>query len=193
VIADVIIPARGCDGWSAVGHAVTLSRMSRARAVYVSTDDDGVAGLADVAGATGVFRRPAGLSGGCDAAVELALRQMRVSEMGTNVPDIVLMVQCSCRTLTTEDIDACISALEAGNCESVFSAAPFSGYVWAESGNQVVPVNHPGRVRLRKVDCDTQWIETGGVYGFRVDEFLRTGSRFCGRTLAVPAKEADHG
>lgn len=198
MIADVIIPARGgskgvplknlakIGGRSLIARAVDAAlRAEGVRHVWVSTDSPEIAAEAADAGAEAIAR-PSSLSrddSTSEDTIKHALRQI-----GQPI-DAVAMVQCTTVMLAPEDIEGCLRALETSSAPSAVSVAPFHGCVWREDGMRLAPVNHSPWHRFMRQDRADQWVETGGVYAFRVEPFLATGSRFCQQPpIGVPAK-----
>lgn len=124
-LAVVVLPARGGSkrlprkniaplaGRPLIGYPIAAARQARTiDAVYVSTEDDEIAGVAQACGASVPFRRPPELAGDqvtADAAVADMLRRLR-DEQGL-VIDIVVLIQPTSPFVTAAHIDAAVTRL----------------------------------------------------------------------------------
>lgn len=124
-LAVVVLPARGGSkrlprkniaplaGRPLISYPIAAARQARTiDAVYVSTEDDEIAAVAQVWGASVPFRRPAELAGDqvtADAAVADMLRRLR-EQQGLAI-DIVVLIQPTSPFVTAAHIDAAVSRL----------------------------------------------------------------------------------
>jgi len=188
-----IIPARGgskgiadknlqpVHGVSLVARAVrsALATSSIDR-VYVSTDADRIAAVAQSNGAT-VITRPPEISGD-DASSESAILHALES-----IPDaeIVVFIQASSPFIDPKHLDEAVSMMKSGTFDAVFSATEDHGFRWEAKGDEFVPLGHQLSSRPRRQDLPHRVVETGAFYLFRARGFTQAGSRFHGRVGCV--------
>lgn len=124
-LAVVVLPARGGSkrfprkniaplaGRPLLAYPIAAARQARTiDAVYVSTEDDEIAAVAELWGASVPFRRPNELAGDqvpADAAVADLLRRLR-DEQGQTI-DIVVLIQPTSPFVTAAHIDAAVDRL----------------------------------------------------------------------------------
>lgn len=125
--AIVVLPARGGSkrfprkniallaGRPLLAYAIAAARQAKSiDAVYVSTEDDEIAEVAQRYGAQVPFRRPMELAGDqvtADAAVADLVRRLR-DEQGLDI-DIVVLIQPTSPFVTSAHIDAAVERLRA--------------------------------------------------------------------------------
>jgi N-acylneuraminate cytidylyltransferase len=63
----------------------------------------------------------------------------------------------------------------------VFAATETHAFLWRQTADGAVGVNHEAAVRARRQDRDAQFQETGAFYVMRTEGFVRGGHRFFGR------------
>lgn len=159
----------------------------RVTEVVVSTDDAGIAEVAERAGAV-VVRRPDELANDT-ASSEAALRHVLDTRYAGATPEVLLLVQCTSPFITAAEVDEVVAAIVEGGADSAFTAAPFHGFVWREDGS-AYGVNHDHRSRPRRQERPAEYLETGAAYAMRTAGFLAAGHRFFGTVRAVPTDPA---
>jgi YrbI family 3-deoxy-D-manno-octulosonate 8-phosphate phosphatase len=190
----VVIPARGgskgvlrknLQAVAGVPLLVRAIRVARAAShvsrVVVSTDDVGMAEIAEAHGAT-VVRRPAELSGdsaSSESAVLHALDTLAARE--GYVPTIVALLQCTSPFVTADEVDGTIGLVARGEADSAFAAAPFHHFLWKRSEGGIAGINHMGRKRARRQDREPEFLEAGSIYAMSHESFRHEQDRFCGR------------
>ncbi|AKJ11195.1 transferase [Streptomyces incarnatus] len=145
-----VIPARGgskgvpaknlapLGGVPLVARAVRECRATRlVTDVVVSTDDQAIAAAAREAGAE-VVLRPAAIAGDTATSEAAVLHAMDAHEAlhGAAV-DVVLLVQCTSPFIVREDIDGVASAVLEGGADTALTVAPFHGFVWRETVDEL--------------------------------------------------------
>lgn len=201
VHADVmaVIPARGGSkgvpgkNRARVGGVPLVTRAIRAclaaptvTRVVVSTDDDAIAELAEVAGAT-VVRRPPEISGDT-ATSESALLHAMHALYGEGLVglDTVLLVQCTSPFITPAEVDAVARAVRHGSADSAFTGSPTHGFLWRrDAEGAAFGVNHDHSFRPRRQDRPQEYLETGAAYAMNATGFASAGHRFFGRIELV--------
>jgi len=170
--------------------AYTIEAAQRAATVdriIVSTDDDEIAEVAEAAGASVPFRRPADLSGD-DATSETTLRHA-VSWLDTHgdSPDIVVYLQSTDPFRSPNMIDDCVRALlRDATLDSAFVALETHKNYWRRSGDEWarlaadIPYGVP---RQRREPLYRE--DTGLALATRAS-VIRSGRRLGDRCLVIP-------
>ncbi len=185
-----IVPARGGSkgvpgknlrrvaGRSLVQRAVDAAiAATTIDGVLVSTDDPEIEAQARRAGA-GVVERPAAIAGdtaSSEAAVLHALASL------AEQPEVVVLIQATSPFIDPTDLDAAVRRVLSGREDVVFAATETHSFLWRQTVEGAVGVNHDAAVRPRRQDRDAQFQETGAFYVMRADGFVRGGHRFFGR------------
>lgn len=201
-----VVPARGgskgvpgknlrlVGGTPLVERAVRSCRLAAAvDAVYVSTDDETIAAVAERAGAE-VIWRPAELASdlaSSEAALIHALDQLNASGV---TPQTLLFVQCTSPFLDPAALDEAAALIDEHRADSVFSAVPSHRFLWRDAEpaaaiGRVRGVNHDPAVRQRRQERPPEYLETGAFYGLDVAGFRAFRRRFFGRIGLVEVSE----
>ncbi|MFF4412184.1 N-acetylneuraminate synthase family protein [Streptosporangium sp. NPDC001559] len=193
-----VVPARGgsagvpLKNLAAVGGTPLVARAVKAclRAelideVVVSTDHRGIAEAAREAGAT-VIERPEELSG-ATASSESAV--LHVLDHLSDVPDVVVLVQCTSAFIDPADLDSAIVKVLDGTADVVFSGLETHEFLWSPAG---AGINHDPAHRPRRQDREPDYRETGAFYVMRTEGLREHGHRFFGAVSVqpVPARHA---
>ncbi|MFG3346700.1 cytidylyltransferase domain-containing protein [Streptomyces sp. NPDC048018] len=193
-----VIPARGGSkgvpakntasvaGIPLVGRAVRACLAApHVTDVVVSTDDPGIAAAARAFGAEAV-RRPAELSGDTATSESAVLHAMDAFEATHGrAADVVLLVQCTSPFLTPGEVGETAAKVVSGEADTAFTAAPSHGFLWKDTAQGAVGVNHDEAHRPRRQDREAEYLETGAVYGMAAEGFRTARHRFFGRTALV--------
>lgn len=191
-----IIPARGGSkgvprknvlplaGLPLVAHTIRCAQAAaRVDRVIVSTDDAEIATVARRFGAD-VVDRPAELAGDAASSESAVLHALSVLD---DVPELVLMLQCTSPLTSPHDLDGAVDKLERSSADSCFTVVPFFHFLWDESAmGEAQGINHDGKVRKRRQDLEPQFLENGAVYVMRTRAFTSEKTRFCGKTVLFP-------
>jgi YrbI family 3-deoxy-D-manno-octulosonate 8-phosphate phosphatase len=185
-----VVPARGGSkgvagknlrrvaGRSLVARAVDAALAAESiDRVLVSTDDVEIAAEARRAGAE-VVDRPAELAGdtaSSEAAVLHTLARLDIQ------PQIVVFIQATSPFIDSGDLDSAVRRVATAREDVVFSAVQTHTFLWRETPDGAVGVNHDAATRLRRQDREAQFQETGAFYAMRASGFVRAGHRFFGR------------
>lgn len=188
-----IIPARGgsksiadknlqpVHGVSLVARAVRSALATRSiDRVYVSTDQERIASVAQSNGAT-VINRPPELAGDEASSESAILHALDV------VPDadLVVFIQATSPFIDPSDLDQAVGMMNSGAYDAVFSATEDHGFRWEARGDELIPLGHDLGSRPRRQDLPHRVMETGAFYLFRAAGIKKSGSRFHGRIGAV--------
>ena len=196
-----VVPARGGSkgvpgknlrrvaGRSLVERAVDACvAATRIDAVYVSTDDAGIAAAARAAGAE-VVDRPAELSGDTASSESALLHALDTLAAGDD-PEVVVFVQCTSPFIDPADLDEAVRRVADGEADAVFAAVPTYEFLWRSGPDgQASGINHDAAFRPRRQDREPHYRETGAFYVMSVAGFRDARHRFFGRTSIVPVAE----
>ena len=197
-----VIPARGGSkgvpgknlrrvaGRSLVERAVDACIAATAiDAVYVSTDDVGIAAAARAAGSE-VVERPADLSGDTASSESALLHALDTLAAAGGDPEVVVFVQCTSPFIDPADLDEAVRRVTGGEADAVFAAVPTYEFLWRSgSDGQASGINHDAAYRPRRQDREPHFRETGAFYVMSVAGFRSARHRFFGRTQIVPVAE----
>ena len=200
--AFAVIPARGgskglpgknirkFNGKPLVAHMIEAARSaSLVDRVFVSTDSEEIADIARRYGAE-VIMRPEDISGDTASSEEALLHSLKFFDTSSGqLPDILIMLQCTAPFTSSEDIDGTIQTLLQNEADSALAAVPFYHFLWREDSGKASGINHDGKKRLRRQDMAPQYLEAGSVYAMRVQAFLAEKTRFCGVTSIYATQE----
>ncbi len=191
-----IIPARGGSksiprknvrliaGKPLIGWTIEAARAARSvDRVVVSTDDPEIAAVSRQFGADVVWRPPeiSGDTASSESALLHCLEHLQKSE--AYEPELVVFLQCTSPLTAAEDIDGTVAALTEQNADTALSVMPFHYFVWQNTpGDGASGINHDKRVRLRRQDRESQYLETGAVYVMKAAGFREVKHRFFGKT-----------
>lgn len=177
-------------------RAISAARAAeRIDAVYVSTDDAEIAGIARRAGA-GVIERPATISGdhaSSESALLHAIDQLTVA--GQHL-EILVFLQCTSPFIDPHDLDRAVERIACGQADTAFSAVESYEFVWRDAdpalepgAGMVLGQNHDAAVRPRRQDRRPDFRESGAFYAMTTVGFLRHRHRFFGRISVVTVPE----
>lgn len=195
-----IIPARGnskclprknlrlVHGRPLIVRAIRASKPVVDR-VIVSTEDDEIADVARAAGAE-VRMRPAALAAD-DASSESVLVDA-CKACGVH-EGVLVFQQCTSPLTRPSTVQLCVDEVAANEMAVAVTATDFHAPVWQPLARSWIGLNHDENAkRSRRQDMPPQVRETGAVYAFDVQRFLRAKHRFCGpvHMVMVPSWEA---
>ena len=197
-----VIPARGGSkgvpgknlrrvaGRSLVERAVDACVAATAiDAVYVSTDDAGIAAAARAAGGE-VIDRPDDISGDTATSESAVLHALDALAAGGADPVVVVFVQCTSPFIDPADLDDAVGRVTGGEADAVFAAVPTYEFLWRSGPDgQASGINHDAAYRPRRQDREPHYRETGAFYVMSVAGFREARHRFFGRTQIVPVAE----
>ncbi len=169
----------------AIEHALASHRVDR---VVVTTDDEEIAHVAQVAGAE-VLMRPAELCGDAvplDPVIHHAMTTWEATR-GERF-DAVVTLQPTSPLLTSATIDAAIDRFFAGGADTLLSVIDDRHLSWTMKDGAYVPAYSR---RVNRQDLPPHFRETGGIVVAR-RECVAAGSRIGARIdlLEVPARES---
>ncbi|WP_062381553.1 acylneuraminate cytidylyltransferase [Demequina pelophila] len=191
--AVAIIPARGGSkgvpgkNIARVGGVPLVTRAVRAAlaapsidAVYVSTDDAAIAAVARAAGAR-VVDRPSEIAGDTATSESALLHALDVLAADGIEPRVLAFLQATSPFIDSAALDSAVRSVLDGNYDSMFSAFETYAFLWADSAEGAVGVNHDRSFRPRRQDREPHYQETGAFYVMETAGFRDRGFRFFGR------------
>jgi YrbI family 3-deoxy-D-manno-octulosonate 8-phosphate phosphatase len=180
------------------GRPLVVHSIAQAKAcagidrVFVSTDDDEIATVAEAAGAE-IVRRPASLAGDTASTESAITHALDVWRDGGLVPDRVVLLQATSPFRAPGQLDEALAQFDRTGCESMLSVVRFVGFVWRTAKDGLAaPINYEPTRRPRRQEIEDMTLETGSFYVFTREMYERTGSRLGGRISAfeVPHEDA---
>ena len=191
----IIIPARGgskgilkknlqlVNGIPLIARTIKVANKSKlADRVIVSTDDDEI-GKISLENNAEVIKRSAEL-GTDEATSESAVLDVisKLKKQENYVPDITVLLQCTSPFTEPEDIDETITTLIKNDADSALTVTKFHHFIWKNRNhNEIIGVNHDEKkMRERRQDISTQYLEAGSVYVMKTGGFIKNKSRFFG-------------
>lgn len=188
-----VIPARGgskgilrknlqrVGGIPLIARAVGAARAAKViDRVFVSTDDEEIAGAAGAAGAE-IIRRPSELASDVASSESALLHALdSLESQGEQLPDVLVFMQCTSPFVRGEDIDGVVRSLSSSGADCAITASVFHGFVWRCTKDRLEGINHGGRERQRRQDRNPEFLENGAAYALKVSEFRHARQRFCG-------------
>ncbi len=197
-----VIPARGgskgvprknvrpIGGVPLVGRAVRAARAAASvDVVVVSTDDTEIAAVARDHGAR-VIDRPAELAVDQASSESALLHALDVLESQGERPEVLVFVQATSPFIDSAALDAAVRKVREGEADTVFSGVETWGFLWRETPDGAVGINHDAAVRPRRQDREAHVLETGAFYVMRVAGFREAGHRFFGRVGVELVRES---
>jgi N-acylneuraminate cytidylyltransferase len=154
--------------------------------VYVSTDDQEIASVAESYGAH-VIARPEELANDTATSESTLLHGLQTLEGKKLLPDLLVFMQCTSPLTTPEDIDTAIQKLLDEKADSCFTATIFHYFIWrVQEDGSAKGINHDKQFRPRRQDREPQYQENGAVYVMNCKGFMQARHRFFGKTVISP-------
>lgn len=152
--------------------------------IVVSTDDNEIEAVAKANNAE-VVQRPSEISGDSASSESAIIHCIEYLEKNENYKsDLVVFLQATSPLTTYVDIDNCIDTLLNENADSATTISDFHYFIWKKNDlNEIEGINHNKSFRPRRQDREDQFIETGAVYIFKTEGFLKAKHRFFGKTV----------
>ena len=197
-----IIPARGgskgvprknlqlVGGVPLIGRTIQSCLASEAiDQIWVSTDDAEIASVAEAFGA-GVLMRPAELAtdeASSESALIHAVNELNL--IGVN-PAVVAFLQTTSAFIDSSALAKAVRRVLNKECDSIFSGFETFAFVWRESDDGAVGVNHDHSFRPRRQDREPHFQETGAFYVFETKGFMQSEFRFFGKVEVEKVSES---
>jgi CMP-N-acetylneuraminic acid synthetase len=194
-----IIPARGgskgipgknlklLHGKPLLGYSIDAALNAKTvHDVYVSTDAAEIADAASSLGAK-IVTRPADLAtdlASSESALLHALSEISQRDLAAGQPaaELLVFLQCTSPLTRALDIDAAVNCLLRENADTCVAVTPFHYFLWRESDDGCVGINHDKAIRPMRQEREPQYLETGAIYVMRIPGFRQHQHRFFGKT-----------
>jgi len=150
--------------------------------VYVSSDNQEILKIAEKSGAKGI-KRPQHLATDTVSSEAALIHALEIVEKdsGRKV-DLVVFLQATSPLRITADLDLAIETLMAQRADSLFSAAVLEDYcIWHKSAGKLKSLTFDYRLRRRRQDCKSLYLENGSIYVFKPEILRRYHNRLGGR------------
>lgn len=185
-----IIPARGgskgiprknlqlVGGQTLISRAISCARSAGVSEIFVSTDDEEIASVAQSSGAQ-IIMRPTSIS--CDqASSESALlHALSTIESRFNFQNLqIAFLQATSPFTNARDLQCALRALS--DETSIFSAVPFHNFLWKKREEVWETFGHDRKTRIMRQNLVPTVMETGNFYCFNAELFVAQKTRFCG-------------
>ncbi len=194
---SAIIPARGGSkglprknildfrGKPLVANTIELAKSTGIfDKVYVNTDDNEIAQVAQEYGATVMFR-PDELGtdmAEVDPLINWSLKHIE-DVLHQEVPDIMVLLYCTAPLRIAEDIIKTVNLVRDGRYDSAVTLVEDHSYLWTVDSNGVAhPSNYiPAERAARQSEAWNQYIENKSVYVFKSKDIINSGCRINGK------------
>ena len=153
--------------------------------VWVSSDDDEILEASLAAGAS-IIRRPADISGSAASSESAIIHATQHWREDGKLPALIAFLQATSPFISPHDVESAIQAISSGESDVAFSVTSNHGFLWKEDADSFIGVNHDSKIRLRRQDRESEFLETGGFYIFGSEQFISSGHRFFGRIKGIP-------
>ena len=201
-----VIPARGgstrihnknlasLDGHPLVAHTILAARRAReVAAVYVSTQDDGIAAASERYGAQ-VIWRPASMATATAQTEPCLIHAVDHIEQLTRQPvDALVMLQVTSPLRSAGRIDQAVRLLRATGCDAVISVTPKVGYHFLcdlDDRGRLIP-GYDVKDRPRTQDIPPRYRENGAIYVMTRAQIMDDRCRMGGDMRAVIMDEEE--
>lgn len=167
---------------SLIQRAVVSIQRAKVDLVVVSTDSPEIASQARELGATVHNRSKENSSD--TASTESVITEI-IFDLGQEWVEesTIGLIQATSPFISELTINECFDLAELGFVG--FSAVESNKFLWSKGNGNWMPVNHPKNHRPRRQDLKAEVYETGAVYAFPKEKFLKSGYRFCAPAVPV--------
>ena len=156
--------------------------------VYVSTDDQEIAGIAQQWGARAIMRPPQ-LSTDTSSSEEALLHALDQIDSGPTPVDIVVFLQATSPLRTSRHVEEALGRFRETGADSLLSVCPSHVFLWEQRNGWGAPLNYDYRHRPMRQQM-AQFRENGSLYIFTPKVLRETGSRLGGNIALYPMPEA---
>ncbi|MBI5161504.1 MAG: acylneuraminate cytidylyltransferase [Micrococcales bacterium] len=153
--------------------------------VIVSTDDPAIARIAAAVDAQDIDR-PGDLAGDAASSESALLHVLDVLEERGEHADVLVFLQATSPFIDRDALAAAVERVRRGEDDCVFSAVESYVFLWRNTVDGAVGVNHDAASRPRRQDRDACFAETGAFYVLDAAGFRRARHRFFGRVGFAP-------
>lgn len=160
-----ILQARRCDDVSEV---------------YVTTDGEKIAEVAESAGAKIIWRPPELASdiASSEDAICHAIKEIEKE----NIFDFIIFLQATSPIRRKNDIADALKKFQDNEFDSLFSMTVLDDYcLWRKKGNEVISFSYDYRNRGRRQEREQLYLENGSIYIFSKELFQKNKNRLGGK------------
>ncbi len=148
--------------------------------VYVSTDGEQIASIAEQFGAK-VIWRPKEIASDFASSEEALIHAIDTIENGNEISRVVFL-QATSPIRKTDDIDKAMLMFENGNYDSLFSMSVLEDYcIWKEVNGQIDSWSYDYKMRGRRQERDKMYLENGSIYIFTPEILRKNNNRLGGK------------
>ncbi len=190
-----IIPARGGSkgvpqknikpflGQPLIAHSIQYAKDAKqVTDVFVSTDDDKIATIAEEHGAK-IIPRPSELSGDSATTESAITHAIQWWEEKGILPDIVVLLQATSPLRPPGSLDQALIHFQEQHFDSLLSISPTHRFFWRIEGQEAMAeydyVHRPRRQDM--TEADIRYVENGSLYIFTRAHFDSLGNRLGGK------------
>jgi CMP-N-acetylneuraminic acid synthetase len=147
--------------------------------IYVSTDSEEIISICKENNLN-FIRRPDNLSND-NSTTEDAISHL-LSNVELSMYDTFILAQCTSPLILSSDVNEVLSVFESKSkvIDSLFTCYEDHFPIWINKENNLSRVNHLEQVRQPRQKTNPLLIENGALYVFKIKEYLKLKSRFCG-------------
>lgn len=148
--------------------------------VYVSTDGESIASIAEQFAAK-VIWRPEELASDTASSEEALIHAVDSIEKVSKIEKVVFL-QATSPIRRNEDIDKAMSVFDEGNYDSLFSMSVLEDYcIWKEMKGKIDSWSYDYRKRGRRQEREKLFLENGSIYIFTPEILRENHNRLGGR------------
>ena len=150
--------------------------------IYVSTDSDEIISICNEEKINYV-RRPPEISND-NSTTEEAISHL-LSKFKSGSYDFLILAQCTSPLLEVTDVNSVIQYFESkeNEIDSIFTCYECHIPFWEiNNDNKLVRVSNLEKVRQPRQKSKPLFIENGALYLFKINSYVKSGTRFCGIT-----------
>lgn len=169
------------------GHPLVAWSIHVARAansvdfVFVSSDDRAILDVARDYGARTILR-PGDLSTDLASSESGWVHAAEIAEQEIGPISVLVALQATSPVRESEDIEQAVSTFNAGQFDSVFSAAVADDFLmWKREAGELVSQNYNYQLRGRRQERAPQYLENGSIYVFSPTLLRKAGNRLGGK------------
>jgi len=155
-------------------YCIKSLQASKLEDFFVSTDCESIIEFC-VQNKINYIKRPSNLAE--DQSPTIDCIKHAISYLGLNEQDFVLTVQATSPLIEVSDVNNVLDKL--GRHESVITVSEHKKILWSSKKENLFPLNHDPKNRLRRQDSEKVFSETGSIYGIRVKQVLEDNT-LCG-------------
>lgn len=148
--------------------------------VFVSTDGEQIAEIAQVAGAD-IIWRPQELASDTASSEDAIVHAVETIRRHEEIDKIVFL-QATSPIRQDDDIDKAMQVFESQNCDSLFSMSLLNDYcIWKKTNGKIDSYSYDYKKRGRRQERENLYLENGSIYIFTPDVLISHRNRLGGK------------